>query len=144
MPFPPENTQITNGVNYRSTVPRPRSSARGCSRTRWTPSVPGPRLPASASWRGRRRRGMPCWRTSRLPKFLNTCPRTACDDDENDERYYPYGVCQEREFRGNSGKQASKWLLRILSLSKTKRGPDVWEEEEIGCPFGVTGFVYTG
>lgn len=43
--------------HHRSTVPRLRRPARGRSRRRWTPSVPAPRLLASASRRGRRRSG---------------------------------------------------------------------------------------
>lgn len=54
----------------RSTAPRQRRPARGRSRKRWTPSVPGPRPLGSASWRGRRRSGMPCWAgTSRANRF---------------------------------------------------------------------------
>lgn len=43
----------------RFTVPRPRRLARDRSRRRWMPSVPEPRLPASASSRDRRRRETP-------------------------------------------------------------------------------------
>lgn len=56
----------------RSTVPRRRRRARHRSRRRWTPSARAPRLPASASSRGRRRSGARCWaRTRRSPSRLH-------------------------------------------------------------------------
>lgn len=63
---------------YRFTGPRPRRRVRGRSRRRWTPSVRGPRLLASASWRGRRRSGTRCWARSRRnpSRFHQRCEWT--------------------------------------------------------------------
>lgn len=60
-------TSRFSAVN-RSTAPRPKKPARGRSRRRWTPSVPGPRPLASASRNGRRRSGVPWRARARMPR----------------------------------------------------------------------------
>lgn len=85
------------------------------------PSVPGPRRPASASWRGRRRRGTPCWRASRRPnKSRSARTHTACDDDESDDdRYYHFQSLPKGFGNGNPGPVSCVYPV-VLSRARQK------------------------